>query len=125
MERNGKLRAVYLHSDGYIDGGAGEILAKSYDRKKTMLLIAEGDLSILGSKIGTKHDFDSHDTKSDTCLFYGRDREEKNTESRSFISRTEMFMECGTPFYYLLDEKGVWWASRGKTWVKLKEALKR
>jgi hypothetical protein len=125
MEHNGKLRAVYLHFDGYIDGGAGETLAESYDRKKTLLLIAEGDLSILGDEIGTKHDFDTHDTKSDTCLFYGRDREEEDTGARDFVSRTEMILECDTPYYYLLDKKGVWWASRGKKWFDLKKALKR
>jgi hypothetical protein len=125
MKVGNKIHAVYLHWDGYVEH-AGKVLQRSYNRSKTRKLIALGDLSVIGDEIGNKHDFDSHDCRTmKSCLFYGRDRGEENTEFREFISETEMFMECGTPFYYLMDSHGVWKASRGKTWFNLKNALNR
>lgn len=64
------VRSIYLHFDG---NHAGDILAKHYntvDRIKKLLAL--GDISSLGSKIGKKHGF--HQRPADTVTAYHRDR---------------------------------------------------
>lgn len=123
---NGKITAVYCHWDGHIETN-GKTLAMHYNLAKTKKLVALGNLSVLGEEIGDKQDFDSFDSKNKTCLFYGRDRGEKdNVKAKTFKTKEKMVEWFDTPFYYLLDAKtGVWSASRGNTWFDLKRALKR
>lgn len=70
------VRAIYCHFDGY-PKYALEILRKSYtDEKKVDALLDLGDLSVLGSELGEKHDFDDRGSQGDVCTAYHRDRGE-------------------------------------------------
>ena len=123
---NSKIKAIYGHWDGHIET-AGKTLQQHYDVAKTKKLIALGSVSVLGDEIGVKQDFDSFDGRTNkTCLFYGRDRGEDDVAAKTFKTKEAMVKWFETPFFYLLDAKtGVWYASRGKTWFNLKNALGR
>ena len=74
------IKAIYLHSDGYLEH-AGRILAEHYkDESKVDELIAHGDVSSLGENIGVKLDFNDYKSfhENKQCRFYGRDRGEGN-----------------------------------------------
>ena len=81
---NGKITAIYCHNDGYIKHN-GEILQRFYTTKEDVEeLIALGDLSILGKRIGEKVDFNKmafdpiyRDKYDGQCVAYHRDRGEE------------------------------------------------
>lgn len=57
LRDDGTVSFVYCHSDGYLSHN-GAILNEHYqDSEKVDQLLALGDLSVLGSVIGEKHDF--------------------------------------------------------------------
>ena len=81
--KDGKIKAIYCHWDGYVDHN-GRILSNFYtDPAKVEELINLGDLSTLGSEIGQKHPFDRNYDEpelkltEDWCMAYHRDREEE------------------------------------------------
>lgn len=82
MNENGTLKTVYLHWDGYVKG-AGLTLKTAYATEEAIdELLSYGDISELGESV-------------DQCVFYGRDRNEDNTEARTY----SFLREC------ILDEK--------------------
>ena len=49
MLKDGKIKTIYCHWDGYINGGVGEILVKFYKTPEVIeKLLALGDISALG-----------------------------------------------------------------------------
>lgn len=50
MEKDGSIKAIYCHFDGYLDG-VGYTLLNNYDEAKTRELIERGDISSLGPNI--------------------------------------------------------------------------
>ena len=78
LDNNG-VKAIYLHSDGYLEY-TGRILDEHYrDESKLNELLAHGDVSSLNENIGEKLPFNDymsfHEKKQ--CRFYHRDRGEK------------------------------------------------
>ena len=79
LQKDGSgIKAIYLHSDGYLEH-AGRILNEHYqDESKVDELLEHGDISFLNENIGVKLDFmdykSFHENKQ--CRFYGRDRNE-------------------------------------------------
>ena len=84
------INSVMCASDGYIEH-TGELLQKNYNTKQRIeYLISHGSISVLGSEIGKKHNFDTpregwtwhSEYKNQTptpntwCRFYHRDRED-------------------------------------------------
>lgn len=133
-------KSVYCHWDGYLEHN-GEILAKHYDSSLANQLIAMGDLSSLGTQIGSKHPFSPHFDEGSKvayeaakaaghCTFYGRDRDEKDTEwkvAHSFEEFLEQVDACGGEYYYVM-ENGVWYCGSmygdfARRLVRLDEAL--
>ena len=104
LENDGSVTSIYCHWNGYISHN-GRILREHYKtEEKVRELISLGDLSSLGEKIGTKHDFNDRPDKE--CNFYGRDRGEtdvgsRNTSLEEFANQEE--------YHYLFDPKtGTW-----------------
>jgi hypothetical protein len=132
---DGSYDVIYCHWDGYPSHN-GRILYEHYqDLKKIKQLIALGDLSSLGEKLGTKHPFDTimlteeqreaHEKKYSTmCTAYGRDRGEKGTEARHYKNYDElcvMLEEAWTEWVYLYRvEDGKWYYTNNPspTWFK-------
>lgn len=104
---NDTVDYIYCHYDGYPSNN-GKILAEYYnDPTKVNQLLKLGDLSILGTVLGEKHDFDSREDKySNWCLAYGRDRGESNTQvkTRPF---SELINDDGVDYVYVFD--GDYW----------------
>ena len=101
------IKAIYLHSDGYLEH-AGRILAEHYkDESKVDELIAHGDVSSLGENIGVKLDF--NDLKSfyenEQCKFYHRDRGEKYAHFDLLDSELDLIKfaknSCDAQYVYL------------------------
>lgn len=123
---------IYCHSDGYVLG-VGQTLFNHYqDETKIDELLALGDISMLGEKIGEKHDFDSpfrgglqigsleYQEFYNTVLAYGRDRGEKGVDAitvRSLRAIPKDFYEEG--FYLRRD--GKWFFSYHGTFGRVRE----
>lgn len=123
-----KCKSVYCHWDGYLEHN-GAILQEHYDSPKANNLVALGDLSSLGAKLGEAHPFSKYELKEEDpdfdklfalheqaeaegwTTFYGRDRGEKGTEFQTdltfeaFFDRVE---KCCGEWYYIMRD-GVWY----------------
>ncbi|GIQ90271.1 hypothetical protein KIPB_013004 [Kipferlia bialata] len=75
VQDDSTVRFVYCHNGGN-PGHSGTLLYENYDLPELLRLLEEGDLSLLGAKIGRKKDFDTYtrnyDMETSECLFYGR-----------------------------------------------------
>ena len=108
MQTDGSgIKAIYLHSDGYLEH-AGRILNEHYqDESKVDELLAHGDVSSLNENIGVKLDFmdykSFHENKQ--CRFYGRDRGEQHRHFDLLDSELDLIKfaknSCGAEYVYL------------------------
>ena len=114
---NGDIMAVYCHWDGYPSHN-GAILAENYtDPEKIKALISLGDISSLRPEIGIQHSFDTYylseeekENYKDMTTYYGRDRDEKGTEYKTFENFDafeEYYDPTGAEYFYLYDQ-GEW-----------------
>jgi hypothetical protein len=106
----GKVRSVYCHYDGYVQGGVGEDLFNHYqDESKIDALLDLGNLSGVGKEIGEKQDFyDFPNQNPNWCLAYGRDRNEKNQEA-TIVESEEAYLKEENASYIYLYKNGEWW----------------
>ena len=125
LNEDGTVDYIYCHFDGYLEYN-GSILNKHYTTEEQVRkLIALGDMSSLGEKLGEKQDFNGP-RKREWCLAYGRDRGESNTEARkcSYVDYTREYFEA---FIYLFTPKSNEWVVRESGvhyWASLSDALK-
>ena len=111
LDNNG-VKAIYLHSDGYLEH-AGRILNEHYqDESKVDELLEHGDISSLNENIGVKlpfHDYMSFHEKKQ-CRFYHRDRGEDLmfNEFESDIEYLEWAGDVSNGFIYLYAY-GAWY----------------
>lgn len=97
-EASGKIRSIYCHYDGYLRHN-GQILFDYYNKNNIEELLDLGDLSVL-------------DKSPDSCVAYGRDWGESDTEACEFSSFKEYADWIGsdyTDFNYLLKQDGKWY----------------
>ena len=86
INADGSVTSIYVHFDG-CPSHNGRILLNHWNTEdKVRDLLKLGDLSILGEVIGEKHNFDAHDFDSKWCRAYGRDRGEKGTKARKYVT---------------------------------------
>ena len=113
-----KVKSIYCHWDGYLEG-VGATLLKHYESSKANNLVALGDMSSLQAEIGEKHAFSKHDVPNievrvhndEWCTFYGRDRGEKGVEFKVAQTFDEFMEQCdnsGAEYYYIMRD-GVWY----------------
>ena len=108
MQKDGSgIKAIYLHSDGYLEH-AGRILAEHYrDESKVDELLAQGDVSMLDENIGVKIDFNDYKTRyaNKQCKFYGRDRDEQHRHFDMCYDRLDLIKfaknSCNAEYVYL------------------------
>ena len=97
--KNGNVEVVYCHNDGYLSYNGKMLLDNYQEIDKVNSLINLGDMSYL------KEDIES-------TFFYGRDREEENTDKciydnlKDYLNKVDsLFIE----YIYLFDEaKNKW-----------------
>ena len=110
---NKGVKAIYNHSDGYLEH-AGRILAEHYrDESKVDELIAHGDVSIIDENIGVKIDFNDYKTRyaNKQCKFYARDRGEKYKHAEQLKDENELITvskRCDVDFIYMFAY-GYWY----------------
>ena len=133
MQKDGSgIKAIYLHSDGYLEH-AGRILAEHYkDESKVDELIAHGDVSSLGENIGVKLDFNDLKSfyKNKQCRFYARDRGEQHKHFDLLDSELDLIKfaknSCDAQYVYLYAY-GYWYVytigDSSYKFVELEEAL--
>jgi hypothetical protein len=81
VHADGTVTSVYCHSDGYLSNN-GRLLVNHYNSQDLAdLLVAGGDISSLGTSIGTKHDFLQ---RTNSTTYYGRDRGSNNSAAQKF-----------------------------------------
>jgi hypothetical protein len=92
--KNGMIRHIYCHSDGYPEGVGATLLQHYNTWEKVKELIDGGDISVLGDETGKQHSYDKwwHNEEQGTpaqnwTLFYKRDRGEKDADAQ--VSRHE------------------------------------
>ena len=106
LDNNG-VKAIYLHSDGYLEH-AGKILDQHYqDESKVDELLSHGDVSSLNENIGEKLPFNDymlfHEKKQ--CRFYHRDRGEDKKEAATLGGENELVKfateKCDAEYIYM------------------------
>jgi len=108
VHANGTVSEIYCHYDGYIQHN-GRILNDHYTTLELAeALVAGGRLSVLGerqSPIG-EHSFD--DPEKGTCIYYGRDRGEDDTDPDVTADLNEFHKLRYREEYCYLFVDGVW-----------------
>ena len=136
LGKDGIIKAVYCHNDGYLEYN-GKMLNEHYkDESKVDELLAHGDISSLNKNIGVKIDFMDYElrAKNEQCRFYHRDRGEDLmfNEFESDIEYIEWANDVANCFIYLYAF-GAWYVydngfvrtygNASHKFVELEEAL--
>ena len=142
---DGTVQQVYCHWDGYLDHN-GKILFQHYqDPFKLRDLIDLGDLSSLGTVIGSKRPFSKFELDQEApdflenvaliekaeaegwCNFYGRDRGETNTQAKKFADFEDYVANHQYEEYeYILRKDGNWYVSKyDGPYALLKDAIEQ
>ena len=107
LGKDGIIKAVYCHSDGYLEHN-GKVLNEYYkDESKVDELLAHGDISFLNKNIGEKLPFNDymlfHEKKQ--CRFYHRDRGEDKKEAATLKDENELIKfateKCDAEYIYM------------------------
>lgn len=112
VEKNGKIRAIYCHHDGYLEG-VGQTLVDFYsDESKIDDLLNLGDLSSLGETAETFPDYWTGDAASspEFCISY-RDRGESNVDAKEYDSERDFYKAADSLWaeYIYLFKNGEWY----------------
>ena len=119
IKKNDKIVSIYCHWDGYPDG-VGKTLKQHWNTEEKINQLMElGDLSVLGSELGEKHEFDNphkfgtpeyqefKDKYGSWCKAYGRDRNEPNIKAKENFSIKGWLNSRDCEYMYLFDD-GIW-----------------
>ena len=131
LSKDGIIKAVYCHNDGYLDYN-GKMLNEHYkDESKVDELLAHGDISSLDQIIGEKLPFNDymlfHEKKQ--CRFYHRDRGEDKKEAATLGGENELVKfateKCDAEYIYMFAY-GSWYVYdvyNNSEFVELEEEL--
>ena len=126
LDNNG-VKAIYNHSDGYLEH-TGIILNEHYNtEEKVDELLSYGDVSIIRENIGVKLDFNDYMAfvKNKQCKFYMRDRGEKNKHATQLKNESELIEfsnNCDVEFIYMFAY-GSWYVYDICDFIELEEQL--
>jgi hypothetical protein len=119
---DGSVTGIYCHWDGYPEHN-GKLLLKHYtDSERINGLMSLGSLSILAENLYSTDIHTFNNPQEGVCVAFGRDRGEKNADSKSFtnISEFEKFMDRTTADYQYLFNNGKWqYRNYDSTWNEL------
>lgn len=127
LEKDGRVKAIYCHHDGYPEG-VGKTLKDFYDDKNADQLLALGDLSSLGvnpvssPRLWDRAEESMRDALSgEYCIAY-KDRGEEGVDAREYgsLKDYENAMDDGWIEYAYLLKDGAWLMSEGHGWKELK-----
>ena len=119
---NGSVTGIYCHWDGYPEHN-GKLLLKHYtDSERINGLMSLGSLSILAENLYSTDIHTFNNPQEGVCVAFGRDRGEKNADSKSFtnISEFEKYVNRTTADYQYLFNNGKWqYRNHNGTWNEL------
>jgi hypothetical protein len=120
---DGSVTGIYCHWDGYPENN-GKLLLKHYNNSGIVNELMDlGNLSYLDKNLYCEDNNHSFNNPADgVCVAFGRDRGEKNADSKSFtnISEFEKFMDRTTADYQYLFNNGKWqYRNYDSTWNEL------
>jgi hypothetical protein len=108
---DGSITGIYVHWDGYPEY-VGKILLNHYNTSGIVCELMDlGDLSSLNENLYCDDNNHSFNNPVDgVCVAFGRDRGEKNADSKSFtnISEFEKYVNRTTADYQYLFNNGKW-----------------
>ena len=122
LNEDGTVDSIYCHWDGYLEHN-GKLLQEFYNTEaKVRELLAPGDLSTLGTTVGSKHDFEDRGVTS--CKYYGRDRGELDVGMQNF-ENVDCVKNCQEYDYLFRD--GSWTVNMHSSslWIGLARAIKK
>ena len=111
VNSDGSVTGIYCHWDGYPENN-GKLLLNHYNNTAIVYELMDlGNLSYLAENLycdDNNHSFNNPADK--VCVAYGRDRGEKNADSKSFtnISEFEKYANRTTADYQYLFNNGKW-----------------
>ena len=120
QDEKGRIKCIYAHWDGYPSNNGRLLLEHWADKAKLAQLLALGDISVLGERIGKQIDFNRNITDESyseqhegQCVAYHRDRGEKWAIVRPHtVHSEERFLKLawdhGCDYAYVLRADGVW-----------------
>lgn len=118
------IDSIYCHYDGYLDH-TGKTLLKHYNTPALVReLVALGDISGLGNKVGEKHDFGAP-PQTEWCTAYHRDRNEPwDSVGTATSGSIQEFLEFySVEYFYLFVEKENRWYVKVRDVVGVFEPL--
>jgi hypothetical protein len=120
---DGSVTGIYCHWDGYPEHN-GKLLLNHYNTSGIVNELMDlGSLSSLNKNLYCDDNNHSFNNPADgVCVAFGRDRGEKNADSKSFtnISEFEKFMDRTTADYQYLFNNGKWqYRNYDSTWNEL------
>jgi hypothetical protein len=123
VNSDGSVTGIYCHWDGYPEHN-GKLLLNHYNNTAIVYELMDlGNLSYLDEKLDTDLPHSFNKPVDGVCVAYGRDRGEKNVNSKKFISEVEYKMnDKGVDYQYLFNN-GKWYYRNvyktGSTFVEL------
>jgi hypothetical protein len=113
VSHGGNIKAIYCHFDGYLEH-VGKMLHEHYNSARANHLVSLGDLSQLHELIEPVFgDHSYNDPEDSVCIFYGRDRGDKDVSWQSFDNVKDWLGSYDADFFYIMD-KGVWYVQPTK-----------
>lgn len=107
---DGTIDGIYVHHGSLRD--LGDILKKYYTNAiKVRDLIDHGDASYVKKNLDPKGEHDFYYPEQDTCVFYGRDRGESNTDYETYEDEDDFmygYDADGVDYIYIFDKGGNW-----------------
>lgn len=124
--KDGTIKSIYCHSDGYLEGVGMTLFEHFQDSKKIKKMIKLGGLSSLGAEVeipqGKKHNFENR--LENVCCFYTRDRGETLSITTYHNYQDYLYhSEGGYDYLYKVQEKAWFMLNRDKKLILLQEAL--
>ena len=103
LTSDGKVKSIYCHSDGYVDG-VGMMLAENYtDQEKVDALMDLGDLSVLDKSIECPKGHSFNSRVYGYTVAYGRDRGERGVEASEYPSLEDALADVCDVYHYVWD----------------------
>jgi hypothetical protein len=109
---DGKIKAVYCHYDGYIEGVGTTLLTRYKDIFKVHQLINGGNMSALGDLIRE-------------VKYYGKDKGQGDNLPKLFDTKADMvsyYKDSWCEYFYLFENDS-WTVTQNRNWKSLKEKV--
>lgn len=97
------VKSIYCHWDGYPSHN-GRILLESYNSQELAeKVVSVGDLSVLAESMEAPDGHSFEDAAKGCSIAYGRDRGEKNVETKEHLSYADALEHCEQECNYFWD----------------------